>query len=62
MLLPPEKLDEFMRAYEEAFDEKITSEAATEMFLRLLSLYRRIAAVGQTPDTGFEEHAAIDQL
>lgn len=45
MPLSPDQLDDFIRSYESAFNERLTPDQANELFDRLLDLYARIKRV-----------------
>jgi hypothetical protein len=45
MQLDGEQLEDFIKSYENAFDERITAEQANEIHARLLDLYARIKKV-----------------
>ena len=47
MLLPKPDLEEFIKHYENAFNEHITSEEATVLYLRLINLYRSLKGACQ---------------
>lgn len=50
MPLAGDELEDFIRTYENAFNERITPEEANEMFSRLLHLYRRIKRLQDDPE------------
>jgi hypothetical protein len=47
MPLSGEELEDFIKTYENAFGERMTAEEASELFVRLLHLYRRIKKVSE---------------
>lgn len=50
MPLSGDELEDFIKTYENAFNERITAEEANEMFSRLLHLYRRIKRMPAASD------------
>lgn len=47
MLLQGDELQDFLNAYESAFNERLSAEAANALYMRLLHFYRSIKPMAE---------------